>query len=986
MRAPHFLLLILFVFSTSFFWEDEEKQLRQLLQAGETALQKKEFEAAKKAFEELFGRIGISSSQKFQVDWRTYIDVANRLATIYEALDEKEEAKRVLSLILAKNPPKELSLPLKLMRARFAATGEAPIDAYLEMKGAAEGLPFEAWPIQEFTFYQALEHTLNRHFDEQLRKAKLYLAAGMVGEAVVFYEEIQGAIENSAYPKVKTKGSLLSKIVRYRLAECHFLMAKYDHSLSYLSTEGGPHSIDREMIHLSALCYREQREYEKAVELFQAYTHQGDPHELVHYDQALFEIGHYYFQRGQSVKAKRYLEKAKRDEKSSLLLAKIYLEENEPRKVEELLAPLRVAEAYYLRGQAAYTLGEYGAARDAFERSLSTGNQEKWASDSLYQLGWCYLQLADDHLKSEGARHRFFDSAEENFHRLLPTDLNEEATLSLAELYLTTFRHFKDEVILKKMEALLDASEDQFSLEKKLEALLLRAEAAPSYVEKEKIYSKAIADRFWKCPLYGQAWYYRGLNQLTGGNFDQAIASFEKAFGLVEKEDRELAKQLLKVEARANICRNFPIISLALLEKLLSEFEETPHEKEETLYLKGFLSAQLSSESYFPIAEESLKQVIELYPEGKHRAEALFTLGTLYYRHENYPKALENLSRLAREYPQAIRAPEAWFWSAEAASHLGQDAFSIRQHVYEDYPQSASAPEAYFRQYAYSLYREGQPEALRHLKEFGSHFAQTPLEIVIYYLLGLHEQEAEMAASQFEKGLSAYAHYQQSTATPDPLYLNFRYQMILDLADRYLIHSLEESEKILCSLIAEFDPESRQNILYPRPLEEAEFKLVQCYLKGEKVGEAQRLLEQMLLHYRGAGITEGDFFSRVWLEQGRLGVREHDYNAALNCFEIALATTGSEQIGELDLTLWLLESDCYRNLKQYDQAMRLLSKVINAERASPLRIKAMYLRSELYALEGRHELAIRQLESVAKKGGEWAIQAKDTLKRNYGIE
>jgi hypothetical protein len=44
----------------------------------------------------------------------------------------------------------------------------------------------------------------------------------------------------------------------------------------------------------------------------------------------------------------------------------------------------------------------------------------------------------------------------------------------------------------------------------------------------------------------------------------------------------------------------------------------------------------------------------------------------------------------------------------------------------------------------------------------------------------------------------------------------------------------------------------------------------------------------------------------------------------------------------------------------------------------------MFLRSEIYVLQGRHELARKQLEATSKKGGEWAIKAKEKLDKDYG--
>jgi len=46
--------------------------------------------------------------------------------------------------------------------------------------------------------------------------------------------------------------------------------------------------------------------------------------------------------------------------------------------------------------------------------------------------------------------------------------------------------------------------------------------------------------------------------------------------------------------------------------------------------------------------------------------------------------------------------------------------------------------------------------------------------------------------------------------------------------------------------------------------------------------------------------------------------------------------------------------------------MLLLSQVVNDEVISPLRIQAMFLRAEIYEIQGRPELAAKQWEAAAQ--------------------
>lgn len=1001
MRARLFLLLILLLTTASFFWEDEQKLLNQLTQNGESAFSKKDFEGAKKAFEELFGRISITPSQKYQVDWHTYINITLRLACVHDELGDKEEAKRVLSIALAKNPPAELTYLIKLMKARLCATSEAPADAYCEMMQITQSLPLKKWPAKEISFFHALEQTLDSHYDALVRKAKLHLTAGLYPEALAWYEEVYQAIEKGCFPKVKHQGTLLAKTIRYRLAECYFLNANYEKSLSYTGY-GSETAIDPEMLYLSALCYREKKEYEKALELFHHYIQPG-PTDLEHYDYALFEMGHYMYQTHQFAKARSFFEKlqsfpGKPKNLAAVLLARIHLEEGHYLEAEKILAPLIDSlgtqdplqyECYYLRGRAAFEEGDFYQARDFFERSLPCRQVGKWSGHSLYHLGWCYLHLSCDPLKHEDARLRFFNQAEETFTSLFNTPQYEEACLSLAQLYV---RHASRE----KLEQLLIAPAHNFSLHGQLEALLLRAESACDFAEKETLYAEATDSRFRKDTLYAQGWFHRGLNNLKCGlqnpshrthSLLEATSAFEKAFLCRDQSDPNWAADILKMEAKTHLCRLSIHTALNLFEKLLTQFKEKDEKRIETLYLRGLVASGLPS--HFALAEESLVQVIQGDSKGLYIPNALFALGTLYYTHAHYMKAQDSFYQLASQYPTSSLAPEGWFWAAEAAYLAGDNPIPLRRQLYENYPLNSRAAEAYFRQYPFARYLEGGSDVIQHIKGFFSTFSDTPIEIVMYYLLGLHEEKAEKAERAFEKSIAAFCYYQKTSQITDA-YVDLYYRAHLEFANR---KSPEESESILKAVLADFEQRGhplttrlKHTCAYPLLFEEAEFKLVQCYLKQGKERFAQKKLQEMLQHYESAGLREGSYLSQVWLEQGKLAFCCQDWDTALNCFEIALECIPGTIVHEQHLNLWLHQSSCYREKKEYDVAMRLLSKVINAETASPLRLKAMFWRSEIYELEERPELAMRQLEAMTKKGGEWANQAKDKLKRQYGVE
>jgi tetratricopeptide (TPR) repeat protein len=166
-------------------------------------------------------------------------------------------------------------------------------------------------------------------------------------------------------------------------------------------------------------------------------------------------------------------------------------------------------------------------------------------------------------------------------------------------------------------------------------------------------------------------------------------------------------------------------------------------------------------------------------------------------------------------------------------------------------------------------------------------------------------------------------------------------------------------------------------------LDESSFWLTEAYLKDNKDGAAENLLMQMIEKYRNAKITRGYFLSRAHYNLGMLAMKRHDHSQALE--HLHKAEESSNVLStEQRLDLWIQKSYCYRALNDLDNAILILSKTVNDDAVSGLRIKAMYLRAEAYERQGRKELARKQLEAVAQKRGEWAVKAQEKLNDEYG--
>jgi tetratricopeptide (TPR) repeat protein len=180
--------------------------------------------------------------------------------------------------------------------------------------------------------------------------------------------------------------------------------------------------------------------------------------------------------------------------------------------------------------------------------------------------------------------------------------------------------------------------------------------------------------------------------------------------------------------------------------------------------------------------------------------------------------------------------------------------------------------------------------------------------------------------------------------------------------------------------------DAARRLTHPQLLEESNFWLAQGYVKLEEDDKADKIYNEMIQRYSAAKITRGYFLSRVWHEKGLIAMRQKKYERALDDFAHS-EEGGKGKLLSTDqkIDLWIQQSLCYKEMGDTEKAMITLSKAINDDAISALRVKAMFLRAEVYEAQGRHELARRQLEATSKKGGEWALKARQKMEKEYGI-
>lgn len=671
----------------------------------------------------------------------------------------------------------------------------------------------------------------------------------------------------------------------------------------------------------------------------------------------------------------------------------------------------------------------------------------EWYPDTLYYLGWCYLKIADASHQNKTYQLKHFNLAELLLKRLLEISPEEKVYLALGQCYLGRACYLSEKKALEESEKLLSKTDIFTTKEGKSQSLLLRAQAGPTYSLREKFFRQLTHETNNESSYYAKGWYLRGINEfeeaqtlLTKNKMEEAYKLFfhaaqyfRKAFTLLNEKEPVLAGLALKYQAQSLYQTNSKegrLMAFTLLNEAQDQnrslFQKISN-PDELIYLTALIGvkiAQLDGEgNFYELADAKLKENIKNYPSGIFYDASLLLLGTLHFQKGNFLEAENHFLKLYATLPSSPLAGESLFWASLCKEELQQTSEEVRAcrtKVFKEYPESRFADEAYFKTYSYLEYLQGERSAIKHLQNFKKHYPHSPLLINALYLIGMdNKRDRKSLEGKFirRKNLTeAIDAFQEAESLFDQLfseglipqekleyYISIRYRANLERAIANLMIAeeslgakrqiyLEYAEEVFKKIIEDFQDPSHfltrwiaSNEPYPHIEEESSYWLSMTYIKGQNEEKSKNILSQMQEKYKALKITRGYFLSQVWYEQGLAAYRQFEYPYALQCFLNAEdASKGRVLSTDQKLNLWIQQSLCLKEMNQMDKAILILSKVINDDAVSGLRLKAMFLRSELYELDGRIELAKKQLESLSKKGGEWALKAKEKLVEKYG--
>jgi tetratricopeptide (TPR) repeat protein len=590
-------------------------------------------------------------------------------------------------------------------------------------------------------------------------------------------------------------------------------------------------------------------------------------------------------------------------------------------------------------------------------------------SSKAFSLGTeAEKQLAQGNL--ENAILLFEQALEDPSFRRLGEHTRLCVALSLSRAYQNAKKFSKQEEFVKKL--LIDRLYSSYKI-------LLKTHLGSCYLAQEKIDSaqaimkemlrkpnrvlnsedkRAIASLYRLISYYIEGLALKAQEAHARGSYKQAKQSFETVYKAYEQHFvlSQKTKHLF-------LCQlEYAIACCQYLSKEYAQALKTLEERYTPLYLA---SCELS----------------ELYWKGNF-------LMALCYKHlgdtANSDELFQHISVSSSSFAQEALWQQAFskkskihvpYRDDETLYFLGRltnDA-SFFTEVVTHFPASDFAQESYMRIFKDEEYAAGSYEAIHHLLIMPKELQVPPFSTLRAFYLGMSYEKAndqiELARSFFEIAISE----SRSSEKLKKLFLEALVRKAnLSLLQGEVLASYEALTELSSFFSKASTCEKKKWItLWQKSL----FLLAAVYEKKADVFQAQKTRQELYTLSTQYDAVQGNLIAETLLNLAIHVSSEKSFrllDIAENCKDIDR---------EMLLNIWLTRSHILVENGQIDLAMQYLSRVINDHLASSLRIRAMFLRADIYEMTGRVDLAKKQLDFIIEKGGEWASLAQTRRSR-----
>lgn len=604
---------------------------------------------------------------------------------------------------------------------------------------------------------------------------------------------------------------------------------------------------------------------------------------------------------------------------------------------------------------------------------------------------------------SQKTRQSLIDEVKINFFRRGGQSENEIVHLAKAFIIEGILKHSKSSI--QSAKSLLRAPNLIVSNANRKEADILEAFASLSPEERSLSLTKLIESEKSLTHLM-KLWFYKGFNDYQKGLYDndetsqaKSLDSSKKAFLMCLK----LAESDLSKESSLQIIDNSYsyLLALSLYDPSFEVLNLiTPSERVFSQILTDKIACLEQIKSHLKEGRSlDLKTLAEKNPDF------CFVLGLSWIKNKEYEKGLQVFSLPFKETDKKVRAE---YFCAVCDQKLGNEKQSLARFkdFREKYPNHEFSEKASFYSFSLQDYLMGEKEAVKHLKLFPENYADSPLCIVAYYLLGkdstrdrkskdnkwIKRKNLAKALDYYNLAEQKFEALNQKSPSISKEYESVNYQAGLSKAllqkkialnskgtkkQIFIQYAYEELEKLLDFV------NKRKTPYFEKAKNEVQYYLSELH---KLLGENKKAKEILLTLINQKKKEEADhFIGKSYWRLAEFALEENNPKEALILFKKSEECNVRKWLDRSERLLFLIsKSLALKEMGNLDEAMFHLSLAINEDSLSNLRLKAMFHRAEIYTLQKRDELSIQQLKAIIKQEGEWSKKAKSYLEKYYG--